>query len=397
MNQQNEKIVSAALPSSDKESIREAEEAKKTVNKKNPMKIVIEQITDIFLPIIDYLTAASILKSVVILLASFGILNTEGGIYRIFYAVSDGFFYFLPFFLAITASKKWKTDRTLALFIPVAMLYPDIIAALENGSGLSFFFLKIRPAIYHSSVIPVLMAVGLLHFAEIPCDRFLPKSIKGFLKPILCMMVVLPFSFLLFGPVGTWIGNALTKVFDLLYHFNPLVAGGFMGFVIQPMVVAGGHWSLVPVSISAISTNGYDIIMPLLGGAVYGQCGASLAMGILHKNKEKKRISFQAALSCALGVTEPSLFGVTLPYPKTMLCACIGGAVGGALAGYSGVHCISFAFPSFITCVAFTGEGFWLFLLSMVAGFVVAFLLTILLMHREVKNYPLEEAKTGED
>lgn len=362
-----------------------------TVGNKHPVKVVIRQITDIFLPIINYLTAASILKSFVILFASFGILNTDGGIYRIFYAVSDGFFYFLPFFLALTASKVWKTDRVIALFIPVAMLYPDIISALENGSGMSFFFLKIQPAVYHSGVIPVLLSVGLLHFVEIPCDRFLPEAIRGFLKPILCMLIVLPVTFLLFGPIGTWIGNALTAIFDKLYQLSPTIAGGFMGFVIQPLVVAGAHWSLVPVSISAISAKGFDVIMPLLGGAVYGQCGASLAMGILLKEKKQKRIAFQAAFSCALGVSEPALFGVTVPNPKAMFCACIGGAVGGAIAGAAGAHCYSFAFPSIVTSVAYYGPGFALFLCSMATGLILSFLLTLLLMKNSVNKTPVPD------
>lgn len=341
-------------------------------------KLVIEQITGIFLPIINYLTAASILKSVVILLANFGVLSKESGVYVIFYAVSDGFFYFLPFLLAVTASKQWKTDLFISLLIPIAMLYPDVIAVLENGKSLDFLGLTMQPGIYHSSVIPVLLAVGLLHFVEIPCDKCLPESLKGFLKPILCCLVVLPVTFLLFGPMGVQIGDALTRLFNLLYHWSPIAAGIFMGFFIQPMVVIGAHWSIVPVSITAIAMSGYDVIMPLLGGAVYGQCGASLAMALISKDKKQKTVSYQAALSCALGVTEPSLFGVTVPHPRAMLSACIAGSVGGAMVGYAGTHCTSFAFPSFITSVAFVGPGFALFLLSMVAGFAVAFLLTLL-------------------
>ncbi|MBO4389947.1 MAG: protein-L-isoaspartate O-methyltransferase, partial [Lachnospiraceae bacterium] len=143
---------------------------------------------------------------------------------------------------------------------------------------------------------------------------------------------------------------------------------------------------LVPVSISAISSNGFDVIMPLLGGAVYGQCGASLAIGILQKDKEKKRIAFQSAFSCALGVTEPALFGVTVPNPKAMLCACIGGAAGGMVAGIAGAHCTSFAFPSIITCVAYAGPGFAGFLISMAVGLVVSFPLTLLVMRGSLKK-----------
>ncbi|MBQ7637157.1 MAG: PTS transporter subunit EIIC [Lachnospiraceae bacterium] len=349
--------------------------AQKPKKKKLYNKIT-EQITGIFLPIINHLTAASILKSVIILLVGFGILDTAGGVYKIFYAVSDGFFYFLPFFLAVTAAKQWKTDPYLALLIPVTMLYPDITAILENGQSLSFAGLNLMPTIYHSGVFPVLLAVGLLHFVEIPCKKYIPAAVKGFLTPIICCLIVLPVTFLVFGPLGTKIGDLLTMLFSFIYDWNPVAAGAFMGFFIQPMVALGIHWSIVPVSIAAIAAQGFDVIMPLLGGAVYGQSGACLAYALIMKDKEKKRLGFQGAFSSAIGVTEPALFGVTVSNIRVMLAACCGGAVGGAIAGYAGTHCTSFAFPSYITCVAYVGPGFVEFLASMAVGFVVAFALT---------------------
>lgn len=350
-------------------------EQKKT---KTRYQNVIEQITGIFVPIINYLTAASILKSLIVLAADFGVLDKTAGFYRIFFAMADGFFYFLPFYLAVTAARQWKTDLFISLLIPTAMLYPDITATLEQGQSLSFLGLPMQPSIYHSSVIPVLLAVGLLHFVEIPCDKYIPNAVKGFLKPILCCLVVLPLTFLLFGPMGSWIGNFLTDLFYVLYDWSPVAAGIFMGFLIQPMVVIGAHWSIVPVSIASIAANGYDVILPLLGGAVYGQTGAALAMGILYREKEQKTLAFQASLSAALGVTEPVLFGITVRTPRAMLAGCIAGAVGGAIAGAAGAHCTSFAFPSFITSVAYVGPGFAMFLLSMAIALPIGFLLTLL-------------------
>ena len=163
-----------------------------------------------------------------------------------------------------------------------------------------------------------------------------------------------------------------------MYQWNHIAAGIFMGFIIQPMVFIGAHWSIVPVSIASIAANGYDLLLPLLGGAVYGQCGAALAMGIIYKDKKNKSISFQAAFSAALGVTEPALFGVTMKNPRAMLSACIGGALGGALAGYAGCQCLAFAFPSFITCIAYAGTGFAMFLISMAAAFPIGLGLTLL-------------------
>ena len=258
------------------------------------------------------------------------------------------------------------------------MLYPDLLSILENNISLSFLGLSIKPAIYHSSVIPVLLGVGLLHFVEKPCDRFIPEAIRAFLKPVICMIIVLPLTFILFGPAGTFIGNLLTKAFFWIYDKNAILAGAFMGFFIQPMVVIGAHWPLIPVALNNISVNGYDVIMPLLAAAVYGQCGASLAIGLMYKNIEKKRNAFQSSFSCALGVTEPALYTVNLPLVTPFISACIAGSIGGAITGWAGTHCISFTFPSFLTCVAFIGPGFITFCLSMVLGFILGFLLTYL-------------------
>lgn len=345
--------------------------------KKNGYQVVVDQITGIFLPIINIITAASILKSIVVLLATFGVISESGGLYQIFYAATDGFFYFLPFYLAYATARQWKTDPYIALLIPVAMLYPDITAVLENGGSLSLFGLTVPPTIYHSSVIPVVMAVGLLHFVEKPCETYIPESVRGFLKPMICCLVVLPVTFLVFGPMGTWIGDLLTKAFFAVYEWNPIAAGAFMGFVMQPMVVVGAHWSVVPVSISNILLHGYDVIMPLVGGAVYAQAGAALAVGLMYReNKEKQRMAYQASLTAALGVTEPALFGVNVPLLRPMLAACLSGAIGGAMVGFAGTHCTSFAFPSFLTSVAFVGPGFGIFLFSMAFSFVLGFLFT---------------------
>lgn len=346
---------------------------------KSLSKKIIEQITGIFFPVINGITAASIIKSTMILLVMAGALSEQSGVYRIFYAVSDGFFYFLPFFLALTAAKQWKADPYIALLIPAAMLYPDLTAILENGEQLVFAGITVKPAIYHSGVIPVLLAVGLLHFAEIPCDKYIPEKVRGFLKPICCCIVVLPLTFIAFGPFGTFIGNLLTDVFFKIYDFSAAFAGAFMGFIMQPMVALGAHWSVVPVCINNIAVNGYDVIMPLVGGACYAQGGAALAVGLLcRKNKKKRQMAYQAAFTAVLGVTEPAVFGINLPLMRPMLAACTAGAVGGVMAGLAGTHCLSFAFPSILTSVAYVGPGFGVFLLSMAVSFVLGFVFTYL-------------------
>lgn len=357
------------------------EQAIQTTQKKSFGKLVIEQITGIFFPLVGIITATSIIKSILILLVNTGVLTTDNGIYQIFYGCADGFFYFLPFFLAYTASKQWKTNPFISMLIPVTMLYPDIVAVLENGIDIHFARITMPATIYHSSVLPVLLAVGLLHFVEIPCDKWLPEAIKGFLKPIICCIIVLPITFSLLGSIGNWIGSFVAGLFFSLYERSAVLAGAFMGFVIQPMVVFGAQWSILPACFVSIANEGYDVILPLIGGAAMAQGGSALAVAMLYGKEErfaeKKRIAKQACFTAILGVTEPALFGVNVALVRPLLAGCVAGAVGGAMVGLAGTHCYSFAFPSIFTSVAYVGPGFLTFLISMPVGFVLAFLLTM--------------------
>lgn len=347
--------------------------------KKSAYQTVIEQLSGIFFPVINLITAASIIKSAMILLAMFGVLTTDSGIYRLFYAVSDGFFYFLPFFLAITAAKQWKTDPFITMMIAAAMLYPDLTAYVDQTKSMLLFGIEVPHAVYQSGVIPILLAVGLLHFVEIPCDKYIPEVVRGFLKPIICCLILIPATFLLFGPMGSWIGDGLTNLFFRIYDWNPVLAGAFMGFVIQPMVAIGAHWSIVPVCISNIALYGYDVIMPLVAAAVYAQGGAALAVAMMcKKDKTKRQMAIQASATAVLGVSEPALFGINVPLVRPMIAACFSGAIGGALVGTTGAHCLSFAFPSIVTSVAFVGPGFGMFLFTMLQGFVLGFVFTYL-------------------
>lgn len=371
--------------------------ASQTSAKPNFARFIIDQISGVFMPIINVVMAAGILKGTMILLNNTGILADTSGVYRFLYACSDGLFFFLPFFLAVSASKKWKADPFISMLIPAAMLYPDLVAAYEAKTEIAFFGIPALPAVYHSSVIPILLSIALLPVLEKPCDKYLPKSIHGFMKPILCCLVLLPATFLVFGPLGTLIGDAMTGAFGWLYDRSPVAAGAFMGFVMQPMVVVGAHWSVVPISIANITRDGYDTIMPLVGAAVYAQAGAAFAVATLYKNKKKRQSAVNAGVTAVLGVTESCLYGVNIPLVLPMLAACTAGSIGGAIVGMVQAHCNSFAFPSFLTCVAYVGPGFVVFLLSMVLGLVLSFIFTILMRKPILKRIAQIEANETED
>lgn len=359
------------------------EDLHKDNKSKFPFSKLMDTISGIFIPIINILMAAAVLKGILMILVSTGVILETDGVYRILYALADGFFYYLPVFLAYTAAKKIGADPFTAILIALALLHPDITKAFENSTNLKFIGLSVKPVTYSSSVIPILLAVILLHYVEKPLDRYLPQVIKGFLKPLIAILIVTPTTFLVFGPIGTIIGDGLASAYELLYNFSPVVAGICLGFVWQPMVVVGLQWGIVPVIINNISVYGADTLLPMLGPAVFAQAGVAAAVSIMTKNKKLKSIGISASITAILGTTEPVLFGISIPYKTPMLAACISGAIGGGIVGYFKSKAVSFAFPSLLTMVVYMGEGFAAFLVSCILCFFIAFGLMFVFRFKE--------------
>lgn len=355
----------------------------KDKNEKFGFNKIIDIISGIFIPIINVLMAAAVLKGILMILVSMDVLLETDGIYQILYALADGFFYYLPVFLAYTTAKQIGANRFTAILIALALLHPNIVKAFESGTGLEFFGFPVKQVSYASSVIPIVMAIFLLHFVEKPLERYLPEVIKGFIKPLLAIIIVTPITFLIFGPFGTFIGNGLASAYGLLYNFSPVLAGICLGFVWQPMVSVGLQWGIIPVIINNINLYGTDTILPMLGPGVFAQAGVAAAVSIMAKNKKLKSIGISTSITAILGTTEPVLFGISIPYKTPMLAACISGAIGGGIVGYFKAKAVSFAFPSLLTMVVYMGEGFYGFLVSCILSFFIAFGLMFVFRFKE--------------
>lgn len=78
----------------------------------------------------------------------------------------------------------------------------------------------------------------------------------------------------------------------------------------------GLHWAIVPIGISNIGMMGYDIVMPCMVATTFAQTGAVIAIMLKTKDKRLKGVCVSAAISGFFGVTEPAIYGITLPKKK---------------------------------------------------------------------------------
>ncbi len=354
--------------------------------KKSMIGAVIDGVSGIFLPIINLLSAAGILKGVLAILTATNILPEAGETYVVLNAIADSLFYFLPIILAFTSAKKFGSDPFTAMVIGGVLLYPALTDLFEAGTGILFAGIPMKAVIYHSSVIPIILAVALLSYVERLVYKILPDLVKGFFAPLICVVTVSLVTLFVFGPIGNVIGDGLAAAYEFVYRISPVIAGGILGAVIQPMVIFGFHWSLVLVAMNNISAKGSDTILALIGPAVFAQAGAAFAVCLKSKDKSFRSTCLSAVVSACFGVTEPAMFGVNLPLKKPMIAVCIGGGAGGAVAGLSGAQAMAFAFPSLITLPVFWGKGFWMYVTSCVIGFLTAFFLTMVLKYDAEKK-----------
>ncbi|KRM96795.1 beta-glucosides PTS, EIIBCA [Liquorilactobacillus aquaticus DSM 21051] len=319
--------------------------------KLNVLDKFIDLVSGIFNPILGPLCAAGMIKGFAAMFTSLGWLSTNSGTYKVLYAIGDGFFYFLPIVLGVTAAKKFKVDQFVGMAIGAALCYPDIVALNSSKNVLytifsgTFFqsdihatFLKL-PIImmsYTSSVIPIILAVWFASHVQKWARKVIPDVVKTFLVPFVTLLVAVPLTFLVIGPIATWLSDAISTVFVGIYDFSPLVAGLVMGALWQVFVMFGIHWGFVAVAMANLASKGYDPILVLSLAASFAQTGVVLGMIMQTKNQKTRSIAIPAFISAIFGVTEPAIYGLTLPRKRSFVLSCIAAAIGGGIIGLAG-------------------------------------------------------------
>ena len=94
------------------------------------------------------------------------------------------------------------------------------------------------------------------------------------------------------------------------------------------------HWGFIPVYINNMVTLGYDNIMMPFFGCTFATAGVLLAIFVKTKDKKLKEMALPNFISSVFGVTEPAIYGITLPMKKPFIISCIVGALVGVFYGH---------------------------------------------------------------
>lgn len=319
---------------------------------------LIDIISGIFTPFLGVMAGSGILKGLLALCVTCGWLQSDSGTYKIWYAASDALFYFFPLVLGYTAGKKFGGSPFLTMAIGGALAHPLMIEAFNasqqtDASTVWFLGIPVTFLNYSASVMPIIFAAWVSCWLEKRCGKILPGAVKNFFTPLICLMITVPLTFLLIGPAATWLSQALAHGYQAIYTLAPWLAGAVIGGIWQACVIFGLHWGLVPLMINNLAVLGYDTLMPLVLPAVMGQVGASLGVMLRTRDAQLKVLAGSGATAGLFGITEPAVYGVTLPHRRPFIFGCVGGALGSAVTGFCGASGYSFGLASIFSLAQF--------------------------------------------
>lgn len=375
--------------------ISNGESDNSTEEKKTLFSQFISIVTGVFTPLLGMLCAAGMLKGLLAMAVGFNWIEKTSGLYILLFNTGDALFYFLPVIVGYTASKKFKLNEFIGLMIGLAMCSPAIVSIskgeiIGNILGMDYYntilgIPMVLPSTgnYTSTVIPVIVAVFVASKIEKILKNIIPTVVKSFLVPFFTLVIIMPITFLVLGPITSAASTLLGSLTISVYNFAPWLSGAILGFIHQILVIFGLHWSYAAIRYNNFATLGYDTVITPNFCAPFTQAAATLAVWIKTKDKNLKGLCLPAAISGVFGVSEPAIYGINLPKKVPFICACIGAGISGGLVGFMNLKIYSggvgiFAIANFIDPNTGDMSGAIGIIISILVGATISFILTLL-------------------
>ncbi|QLB17412.1 PTS beta-glucoside transporter subunit EIIBCA [Mannheimia varigena] len=356
---------------------------------------IINTLVSIFTPTIPALAASGMLKGILALAVIIGNYFFQTNIkdyptYTILNAASDALFYFLPIILGYSSAKAFKTNEFIAMIIGATLCYPSIVALMGNKDAVvTLFNLPVTKANYVSSVIPIIIAVYILSYVQRFFEKHIPEVLKIIMVPTCSLLVMIPATLLVFGPIGIYIGNAVNWTYYFIMGISPILLGAFIGGAWCIFVIFGAHKAIVPIGINDVAQTGKQNLLAFAGAANFSQAGSAFGVFLKTKNQKLKTVAASASITALFGITEPAIYGVNLRLKKPMVYAVICGALGGALMGWGGSYGTAFANQGVLTIPVYAEAGplaFACYVIGCCIAFFGSAFLTYVLGFEDIKE-----------
>ena len=367
---------------------------------KNGFFQLIGVITGSMMPVIGLLAASGMLKGILNILTNFCHMSTASPTYTIINAMGDASFYFLPLIVGFTAAQRLGSNPVVVSIIGGFLIYPDLVKIYASGKfsyflagvgiNANFFGIPIHIPQYTYSIFPMIFAAWMAAKIEPWIKKWMPVTLRQIFTPLVEIFLVGMTVLIIVGPVISFISTGIAKVLQWLLTVNTALSGLIIGGLYQILVIFGLHWAVVPIIANDIAATGHSILNGIVSVTMIAQGAGALAVWFKTKhNPDLKGLSLSAAISAAVGITEPAMYGVNLKYGRVFMTSSLGAAIGGLVNGLLKVDMYGFTgsligFPSFVPKA---GQGnpnnllnFWI---ASIVTIIAAFALTYFFGYKE--------------
>lgn len=311
---------------------------------------IVDMISAILTPTIPLLAGCGIIKGLLAFCAAMKWLDPTSGFAQILSAAGDSLFYFFPIFLGYTSAEKFGMNKLLGMAIGATLVHPTIVGlkaaeplfTLFEGTPIAtnvtttFLGIPVLMVSYTSSVMPIIAATFFGARVEKFFKKIVPDVVKMFVVPAATLSITVVLTLLLVGPVVTWVSQLIAAGITTVQQFSPVLTGVLVGGLWQVLVVFGLHHAFTPIALNSLMVQGYENLTCYMAAVPFTTMAVVLAVYLRTKDKKLKSVALPAAISSFFGVSEPSIYGVTLPLKRPFAFTLVSSAVGGAILGFFG-------------------------------------------------------------
>ncbi|MGQ9335733.1 beta-glucoside-specific PTS transporter subunit IIABC [Bacillus paralicheniformis] len=360
--------------------------------------VLLDFIVGVFQPLVPAIAGGGILKSFLLLFSLFGLMDAKGQTYQILNMVGDAPLYFLPLLVAVTTANKLKVNPLVALSAVGALILPNMTAMLTEGAQL--FSFDVKNIAYAYQVFPAILSVLLYAQMEKWFTRISPKPIRIFFVPMMSLVMTVPITLLLLGPIGFTAGQGFTAIILAMFDKVGWVAVAILAAVLPFMVASGMHKAMVPYAVTTMGNLGKEALyLPASLAHNLAESGACFAIALRTKDKVLRSTAISAGISAFFGITEPALYGVTLQNKRVLSSVMIGSFIGGIFIGLVGLQAFVLVGPGLASMSMFISDelprNFMFAVIGFAISFVVAFAAAFILGKDRKTEETEKEAEQG--
>lgn len=369
------------------------------VPKQKWYQVFLDFLVGIFQPLVPAIAGAGVLKSLLILFSSVGWMSVTSPTYQIFSFIGSAPLYFLPLLVAVTTAQKLNVNVLVSLSIVSVLVYPDMVTLL--GKGTKLFGVGVTNITYSSQVFPAILAVLLYAVLEKYVTKYCPKPVRIFLVPLICMAITVPATLLVLGPIGYTIGTVISTVILFLFKHLGWLATGLLAAILPLMVATGMHKAMLPYAVATMTSTGKELLyLPASLAHNISESGVCFGVAVRTKDEKTRATAISAGISALFGITEPSLYGLTLQHKRALIPVMISSGITGAIIGMMGIEAFALVGPGVASMTMYVDKSnsmnFVYAWIALAIALVLSFVLALIIWKDDVSEETSKDEKDVE-